>query len=158
MTFKEFTRELERWLLPTPPEDIERITKAIGQATRVIMAKLAHMEKRMSTLDDLLGAVEAQRTKIDSLIALAGSLHEAVLAAMGETITPSQKMRIDAVFKMVQDESSAIDAAMTANTVQATAGAVSDGPSAADIKTSIDPGPAIGSTGNEQSGTGSAGA
>lgn len=92
------------------------------------------LEKIMSTLDDLVTAVAAEKTQIDSLVALTGSLHQAVLDALGGTITPSQQMRIDAVFKAINDNAAEVAAAVTANTIQATAGAVSGGPSAADIK------------------------
>lgn len=104
-------------------------------AVQDILDFLHKMERRMNErLEALLGAVEAQQTKIDSLITLTDGLRKQVLDAMGETITPSQKMRIDQVFDAVSANSSDIDAALKANTVDATAGAITDGPSAADIK------------------------
>lgn len=124
-----------RTVLCLQVEDMEKIVRhAIGQATRVLMAKLHQLESKMSKLDDLLGAVEAQQTKIDSLIALTDGLHKAVLEAMGDTITPSQAMRIAQVFDAVKTNSDEIDAALVANTVQASAGAISDGPGLAEIR------------------------
>ena len=94
-----------------------KITKAIGQATRVIMAKLAHMERtQMDKLDALLGAVETQQTKIDSLIAMFEVLKKQVKETLGSTITPSQAMRIDQIFDAVKANSEDIDRAITANT------------------------------------------
>ena len=138
-------------------DQIALFTRAIGQATRVIMAKLSQMEKRMSDqIDDLLGAVQAQRTRIDSLVALTQGLHDKVLAAMGDTITPSQAMRIKQVFDLVSENTAAVDAAIIANTDTAAkeqaAGAVTGGPSAADIKSEAGPAPSP-STESEQSGT-----
>ncbi len=90
----------------------------------------------MATLEDTLALVEKQNTRVDSLIALTNDLHQKVLDALGSGLTPSQQMRVDAVFNEVQAEADKVDAAITANTVQATAGAVSGGPSTADIKAS----------------------
>lgn len=88
----------------------------------------------MRTLEETLDLVEAQTTKVDSLIVLTNNLHQKVLDALGSGLTPSQQMRVDAVFDEVTSEAGKVDAALTANTVQATAGAVSAGPSAADLK------------------------
>ncbi len=93
----------------------------------------------MHTLEETLDLVEAQTTKVDSLIALTNDLHQKVLDALGGGLTPSQQMRVDAVFDEVTAEAGKVDAAITANTVQATAGAVSGGPSAADIKSQQNP-------------------
>lgn len=97
-------------------DHVAMASKAIGEATRVIVARLQRMEEYMSKLEDLLSAVEAQQTKIDSLITLTDGLHKQVLDAMGDTITPSQKMRINKVFDDVTANSADIDAALLANT------------------------------------------
>lgn len=137
----ELEAKLRDYLTTMSREQIDLVTRGIGQATRVVMAKLASMEKKMDAkLEALLGAVEAQQTKIDSLVALTTGLHQQVLDAMGATLTPSQKDRIDRIFAEVEQNSADIDAALTANTVAASAGAISDGPSAADIKGAIDQG------------------
>lgn len=119
------------------------------------------LEKIMAKLEDLLDAVASQQTQIDSLIALTEGLHEQVVAAMGSTITPSQQMRIDQVFAQVGDNADDIAAALKENTVEASAGAISGGWSAGEIKGGLsgtnapagsagglggDPGPAVGST------------
>ena len=135
---EEFERKLQAILESMAADYIAMNSKSIGQATRVIMAKLATLERTMDVkLDDLLDAVASQQTKIDSLITLSNELHARVLEAMGDTITPSQKMRIAQVFDAVKQNSDEVDAALTANTVAATAGAVSDGASAADIKDQV---------------------
>lgn len=100
-------------------DHVAMASKSIGEATRVIMARLQRMEEYMSKLEDLLSAVEAQQTKIDSLIVLTDGLYKRVLEAMGETITPSQKMRIAQVFEEVIANSADIDTALKANTVEA---------------------------------------
>mgnify|MGYP000576577295 CR=1 FL=1 len=135
--FERLQNETAAAICAQSKADLGVIGNLIGTATRVIMAKLQQLENRMSKLDDLLGAVEAQQTKIDSLITLTDGLHKAVLEAMGDTITPSQAMRIAQVFDAVKANSDDIDAALTANTVQAAAGAISDGPSAAEIKADL---------------------
>ena len=106
-------------------------------------------------VDELLDLVAAEQTKVDSLITMFEGLQKQVVAAAGEDLlTPSQKMRIAQVFDAVKANVDDLDKALAANTVAATSGAISDGPSAADIKGdgtrsvsmgSVDPGPAIGS-------------
>ena len=137
---REFEAELQRALVGMSPSQLGAITKAIGQATRVIMAKLAAMERKMDVkVNDLLDAVEAQQSKIDSLVELANQLYARVIAAMGgeENLTPSQKMRLAQVFDAVKANSDDIDKALAANTVDASKGAISDGPSAAEIKNDL---------------------
>lgn len=106
----------------------------------------------MHRLEEMLDAVSASQTKVDSLIALTTSLHQAVIAAMGGTITPSQQMRIDAIFDSAKANADAIDKAITENTVDASKGAVSDGPSAADIKGDLSGGAGQSNPGNTPSG------
>lgn len=106
----------------------------------------------MHRLDEMLDAVSASQTKVDSLIALTTSLHQAVIDAMGGTITPSQQMRIDAIFDSAKANADAIDKAITENTVDASKGAVSDGPSAADIKGDLSGGAGQSNPGNTPSG------
>lgn len=108
-----------------------------AHATRQLRRQNLKLEAIMATLEDTLALVEAQNTRVDSLIALTADLHQKVLDALGGGLTPSQQMRVDAVFDEVKTEADKVDAAITANTVQATVGAVSDGPSAKDIKDSI---------------------
>ncbi len=145
-------RNLLRPALLKPHRDV---TKAIGEATRVIMARIQQMEKRMTNrVDELLDLAAAEQTKVASLIAMFEGLQRQVIAAAGEDIlTPSQKMRITQVFDAVKANVDDLDRALAANTVDTTKGAISDGPSAAEIKgnaggagASMDPGPAIGST------------
>jgi hypothetical protein len=120
---------------------------AIHDAEAAINRKL---EKIMRTLDDLLAAVAAQRTQIDSLVALTRGLHGQVLDAMGGTLTPSQQMRIDQVFEAIQNNADAVAAAVKENTVEATAGAVTGGPGLTDLRganstgqaPAVDPAPA----------------
>lgn len=88
----------------------------------------------MHTLEELLAVMTAQRTKIDGINTMLIGLHAQVKGAMGDTITPSQQMRIDRVFQQAVDNSAELDKALTDNTASATAGAVSDGASMSDIK------------------------
>lgn len=123
-------------------DDVERINQGQSAARATIVERTDRsitikLETIMHTLDELLTAVTAQRTKIDSLVALLISLHTQVKAAVGETLTPSQQDRIDRVFAQVNDNADVITAALAENTVEASAGAISDGPSAADIKASL---------------------
>lgn len=95
------------------------------------------LEKIMAQLNELLDAVSAQQTQVDSLIELTNGLHARVLEAFGGTITPSQQMRIDQVFEAVRQNADDIAAAIKENTVEASSGAISGGPSASDIKASL---------------------
>lgn len=92
------------------------------------------LENMMHTLEETLAVVTGSRTKIDSLVALVDGLRGQVKDALGATATPSMQMRIDQVFDAAKSNADAIDKAITDNTVAATAGAVSDGPSVADLK------------------------
>lgn len=135
--------------LSTPPglvEDVLRLIHDNAPAQNVAIARaIEHiernlnlkLEKVMATLEETLALVEAQNTRVDSLIALTADLHQKVIDALGSGLTPSQQMRVDAVFDEVKAEADKVDAAITANTVHATAGAVSDGPSASDIKANL---------------------
>lgn len=105
-----------------------------ARATRQTRRQNLKLEAIVATLEDTLALVESQNTRVDSLIALTADLHQKVIDALGGGLTPSQQMRVDAVFDEVKAEADKVDAAITANTVQATAGAVSDGPSLSDIK------------------------
>jgi hypothetical protein len=95
------------------------------------------LEQVMHTLEETLALVTDQKTRIDSLVALTTDLHQKVIDALGASLTPSQQMRVDAIFDAVKNNADEVDAAITANTVSASAGAVSDGPSASDIKADI---------------------
>lgn len=99
-----------------------------------IMRKL---ERIMHTLDETLDLVTSQKTRIAGLVALTTDLHQRVLNALGGNLTPSQQMRVDAIFDAVKSNADDVDAAITANTVDASKGAISDGPSASDIKANI---------------------
>jgi hypothetical protein len=108
-------------------------TRALYMLERSITLRL---EKIMHTLQDLLGAVTAQRSQIDSLVALTRGLHRQVVEALGDTATPSMQMRIDQVFDAVSANADAVADAIKENTVDATAGAISEGQSLSDIKNS----------------------
>lgn len=95
------------------------------------------LEKMMHNLDETLALVTDQKTRIDSLVALTTDLHQRVLDALGGALTPSQQQRVDAIFDGVKENADEVDAAITANTVSDTAGAVSDGASASEIKGSL---------------------
>lgn len=154
----EFISQIHDLIKGNTHEQNAAIVRAVHDAEAAINRKL---EKIMHTLDDLLAAVATQKTKIDSLVQLVVSLKGQVLAAMGSTLTPSQQDRIDRVFQAIQDNADEVDAAITANTVQASAGAISGGPSASDIKTSLASGgapstaPAATDVGSQQQSTAS---
>lgn len=130
----EFMEQVHDIIKGNTHEQNAAIVRAIHEAEAATNRKL---EKIMHTLEETLDLVEAQNTRVDSLIALTADLHQKVLDAIGSGLTPSQQMRIDAVFDEVKTEADKVDAAITANTVAASAGAISDGPSAKDIKASI---------------------
>jgi hypothetical protein len=124
-------------------EQTAAIVRAINNSEAAITRQL---EKIMATFDEamtiLMDAVTAQKTQIDSLVTLTNGLHDQVIAALGGSLTPSQQQRVDAVFKGVTDNAAEVTAAINADTIQSTAGAVSSGPSAADIKAGAEGQPA----------------
>lgn len=145
------------------PELLAQVSDLVQRTSREQNAAVAHavvqtersitqlLEKIMHTLEEVLDVVTGSRTKIDSLIALVDGLHLQVKDALGATATPSMQMRIDQVFDAAKSNADAIDKAVTANTASASAGAVSDGPSAADIKSGSVGGPATAPDGSQPS-------
>lgn len=126
-----------------------------AEVERAVENRLGHLtrklEKIMHTLEEVLDLVRAQKTKIDSLNSLMDGIRQQIKDALGGTVTPSMQMRIDQVFDAAKDNADALDEAITENTVGATSGAVTDGPSFGEIKsdanTAVDPpGGAVDST------------
>ena len=70
----------------------------------------------MHTLEDTLAAVQAETTSENSLIALCTGIKKQLDDALGGALTPSQQMRVDAIFNAITANKSAVDAAVTANT------------------------------------------
>ena len=89
------------------------LIRAIEHAERNLTRLL---EAIMHTLEDTLAAVQAEKTSEDSLIALCTGIKKQLDDALGGTLTPSQQMRVDAIFNAITDNKSAVDAAVTANT------------------------------------------
>jgi hypothetical protein len=152
--FPEFMSRVHALLKGTTQDQNAALICAIHEAECSINRKL---EKIMTRLEDLLDAVAAQQTQIDSLITLVGGMRQQVIEAMGSTITPSQQMRIDQVFEAVRANADDIAAAIKENTVEATSGAISPGPDLAAIRAAapastvidpvapvVDPTPAVG--------------
>jgi len=73
----------------------------------------------MHTLEETLALVERQRTSEASLIALMTSIKQRLDAALGGELTPSQQMRVDAIFNGVNANIGDVDAAVKANTEEA---------------------------------------
>lgn len=80
----------------------------------IILMKGVH--SIMASLEQLLAAAEAEDNKIDSLIALTGSIKEQLDAAIGGALTPDQQARVDAIFAAISDNPDRIQAAIDANT------------------------------------------
>lgn len=66
------------------------------------------------SLQDVLAAVRAQNTRIESLLALLGGLKDALTAANSNTGTTAEMQEaIDGIFAEVEKETGAIDMALT---------------------------------------------
>ena len=93
------------------------------------------LERLMATLQEVLDLVRAQKTKIESINTLMDGMRANIaqlLINAGADQTTQQL--VDQLFDAAKDNASAIDEAINENTVGATSGAVTDGPSLSDIK------------------------
>jgi hypothetical protein len=70
------------------------------------------------SLDDVLAQVEAEDTKVDSLIALVNGLRDQIKNQV-PGLTPDQQAEVDKIFDQASASSAKIDAALNANTPQA---------------------------------------
>ena len=106
---------------PTPPaasaEDIAHIRKSLAD----ISAKL---EKIMASLDDTLAAVQAETTSENAIVALLVGIKKQLDAALGGQLTPSQQMRVDAIFNQLTANKQTLDAAVKANTEAPAGGSI----------------------------------
>jgi hypothetical protein len=88
-----------------------------GRIERELIGRIiARLEQIMATLEQTLAAVEAQTTEIDGLKTFVAGLKKQLDDALGGALTPSQQMRVDAIFNKVTDNTQAIDDAIKANT------------------------------------------
>lgn len=87
-----------------------------GDISREIAALHKRLDAIMATLEETLAAVQAETTSENSLIALVVGLKKQIDAALAGQLTPSQQMRLDAIFNQATANKAAIDAAVTANT------------------------------------------
>ncbi len=72
----------------------------------------------MATLDQTLAAVQAEGTKIDSIIAYNNGLKQQIadLIAQQGQLTPEMQMKLDEIFDTANASAAKIDAAITAGT------------------------------------------
>jgi hypothetical protein len=68
----------------------------------------------MHTLEDTLALVTAERTDIDSLAALAAGIKKQLDDELAGALTPSQQMRVDAIFAQIQANKQAVADAVKA--------------------------------------------
>lgn len=69
----------------------------------------------MRTLEETLAAVEAESGSIQSISTLLAGIKKQLDDALGGALTPSQQMRVDAIFNKATENKGAIDAAIKAN-------------------------------------------
>lgn len=69
----------------------------------------------MATLDDVLARVQAQKGQVESLAALTAGIKKKLDEALGGQLTPSQQMRVDAIFNELQTNSGVITDAINRN-------------------------------------------
>lgn len=104
---------------PAPDPYIDELRRAqiaeTGALRFTIGKLLRRMERLMHTLDDVLANVTAQRTAIDSLATLTAGIKKQLDEALGGELTPSQQMRVDAIFNKVDENKQAIVDAINAN-------------------------------------------
>lgn len=69
----------------------------------------------MHTLEDTLALVQAERGDINSLAALTAGIKKQLDDALAGVLTPSQQMRVDAIFENIQQNKDAVVAAIKTN-------------------------------------------
>ncbi len=70
----------------------------------------------MATIDDLLTAVTAEDTRVDSIVALVAQLQAQVATALSTTnITAADQAKLDAVFAQATSSAGKIDTALNTN-------------------------------------------
>lgn len=112
-----FIAQVEDLIKSMSPDQTAALVEAIHHTERSINRTL---ERVMHTLEELLDVMTAQRTKIDGINALLIGLKGQVKSAVGESLTPTQQMRIDRVFDQATANSAEMDKALTENTSDAT--------------------------------------
>lgn len=73
------------------------------------------LERIMHTLEDTLALVQAERSDIDSLAALTAGIKKQLDDVLAGALTPSQQMRVDAIFENIQKNKDAVAAAVKSN-------------------------------------------
>lgn len=87
-----------------------------GGIERVLLGRIIkRLEFVMATLEQVLAAAEAQRSSVASIGALLAGIKKQLDEALGGQLTPSQQMRVDAIFNRLTENTSEIDAAIKAN-------------------------------------------
>lgn len=102
-------------LTPFPQRD-ERDVEDVRQIMHLLGKVLHQQEKIMHTLEETLAAVQAARSSDASIIALLVGIKKQLDSALGGALTPSQQMRVDAIFNEATAAKSEIDDAVKANT------------------------------------------
>lgn len=108
-----FMAEVVTLLQKNTREQNAALVRAIKDAEAAITKQL---EAIMATLEETLAAVQAEKTSEDSLVALVVGMKKQLDAALAGALTPSQQMRVDAIFNQITTNKAAVDAAVTANT------------------------------------------
>ena len=81
-----------------------------------ILDFLRGMEKRiMASLDETLAAVTAEKTAVDSIVALLAGIKAQLAAALANaTLSPADQAKVDAIFAAATANASEITAAIAA--------------------------------------------
>lgn len=99
---------------------------------------IVKLEAIMATLEETLAAVQAESTSSASIITLLVGIKKQLDAALGGALTPSQQMRVDAIFNEATKNKQAIDDAVKANTEPSDGGQTAT-PSRTAITSSLNP-------------------
>lgn len=121
--FQSIRRPLGGFQYEPHPRDVERarnerddqLAEAIQRINFYIGGLYRRTERIMATLDDVLARVQAQKGQIDSLAALTSGVKKKLDEALAGALTPSQQMRVDAIFNELQANSAAITDAINSN-------------------------------------------
>lgn len=74
------------------------------------------LEEIMATLDEVLADVQAEKTQVDSLVALTTGIKKQLDDLLAGKLTPQDQAKVDAIFGAVQANRQEVVDAINANT------------------------------------------
>ena len=106
--------DIHHHIHPVTDEAIVLFRSAVIEKLSILFT---NMESIMASLDEVITAVAAEGTKIDSLTTLTAGLKQQLMDALaGVTLPPAVQAKVDAVFANVTANAQKVSDAIDANT------------------------------------------